>query len=371
MSLYSRLIRPVLFWFDPEKIHTVVIWGLNLVSRLPLIAPLITRFCRVETPTLNTRLGELLIANPIGLSAGFDKYIAAPLAYQMLGFGFAELGSITNQPQPGNPKPRLWRLPADQGLIVHYGLNNDGAAVSAQRLLRASNRGISCGISIAVSAACSPAEMVGDYIAAWRKIWVVANYITFNVSCPNVTTQAVVQQVSFITTLLAAIRREMDGQFCTMPTFIKLGPDLPISDLDIILDAAMSNRITGIVATNLAKDRAKLKNIKSQPKQLDHPGGISGRLIRDISTEMIRHIDTYSRGRLTIIGVGGVFNAADAYAKIRAGASAVQIITGFIYGGPLTVRRINRELLQLLRRDGFDNITEAIGSDHRWTNKVS
>ncbi|MFA7245371.1 MAG: quinone-dependent dihydroorotate dehydrogenase [Candidatus Magasanikbacteria bacterium] len=352
--LYKKIIRPILFKTDPEKIHHLVIHMLKVVSSFSPFYNIIKKFLFVDDPRLHVKIGNLELKNPVGLSAGFDKNITAPLAYPMLGFGFVELGSITNSAQPGNPKPRLWRLPKDNGLIVYYGLSNCGSVEAAKRIKeKLQKRDIPYGISIAVTTGLEGKEMADDYVRSFLDLYELADYITLNVSCPNVAKCDVFAQVSFIEELLLKIMNIVKERKINKDIFIKIGPDMSYEDLDKVIDLCLKYEITGIVATNLIKNRSWVKKFKSSAEQLNHPGGISGKHLQDRSNKIISHIRERAHDKLKIIGVGGIFTAEDAYQKLQAGADALQMITGFIYGGPLTIRKINKGLLKIL--DGGNN----------------
>lgn len=355
--LYKKIIRPILFKTDPEKIHHLVIHMLMVVSSFSPFYNIIKKFLFVDDPRLHVKIGNLELKNPVGLSAGFDKNITAPLAYPMLGFGFVELGSITNSAQPGNPKPRLWRLPQDSGLIVYYGLSNCGSVEAAKRIkTKLQKRDIPFGVSIAVTTGLSEKEMADDYVRSFLDLYDLADYITLNVSCPNVAKCDVFAQVSFIEELLQKIMNIVSaqggpvfsGKKIKKDIFIKIGPDMSYEDLDKVIDLCLKYEITGIVATNLIKNRSWVKKFKSSTEQLNHPGGISGKHLQDRSNKIISHIRERAGDKLKIIGVGGIFTAEDAYDKMKAGADALQMITGFIYGGPFTIRKINKGLLKIL-----------------------
>lgn len=358
--LYEKIIRPLIFLPDPETVHHFMIKSLGVISRIPPFASIGKKICAVNDPRLETKLGRLTLPNPIGLSAGFDKYIDAPLAYSMLGFGFAELGSITYSAQPGNPRPRLWRIPKDHGYIVYYGLSNNGAKQTAVALEKLPPHPIPYGISIAPTTGLSTETMADDYLNTLRALHQYADYITLNVSCPNVASQCVFTQISFITELVKKVMAEMREKNIRKDVFLKIGPDMMDADLDTIIDLCIAEGITGIIATNLVKKRESITP-KSTATELNHPGGISGKLLQDKSDRVISHIYQRAKGKLQIIGVGGIFTAEDAYRKIKNGANAVQLITGFIYGGPMTMKNINQGLLRLLEKDGYKNISEAVG----------
>lgn len=362
--IYEKILRPILFLIDPEDIHRLVIIGLNMVSRVPPLRFVIQKFLFVKHPVLKTKIGQISLDNPVGLSAGFDKYIEAPLAYSMIGFGFAELGSITQKKQPGNPRPRLWRLPEDGGLIVYYGLSNGGVEKTEERLRKIKNPLIPYGVSVAPTTGLEISQMADDYITTFLRLYHYADYITLNVSCPNVASCEKFAQVSFIKELIAKVRQVCNEQNISKDIFIKIGPELKPEQLDEVVDACIAYKITGIVATNLIKDRSTVNNFKSLPEKLNHPGGISGQLLREKSNAVIRHIYRRAGGRLQIIGLGGIFTAEDAYEKIKCGANAVQMFTGWIYGGPLVIGKINRGLIKLLEKDGYKNIDEAVGKNN-------
>lgn len=359
---YRKILRPILFLFDPEDIHHIVIKGLAFVSAIPIFSHIIRWFCLVRDLRLSVTLGRLQLANPVGLSAGFDKYIQAPHAHAMVGYGFAELGSVTYSEQPGNPRPRLWRIPRDSGLIVYYGLSNYGAVKSEMRLKQIKNRRAPIGVSIAPTTGLSIDQMADDYIRSLLLLHPYADYITLNVSCPNVASCDVFSQVAFIRELIEKSMRVIRENNLQKDVFVKIGPDMDLNDVDQIVEACLTHGVTGIVATNLIKKRVGISPV-SAPAQLDHPGGISGALLREKSNAVIKRVYQKSAGQLKVIGVGGIFCAQDAYEKIKLGASAVQVFTGYIYNGPLFIRQLNQNLLKLMCRDGHATIGEVVGVD--------
>lgn len=357
---YQKILRPILFKTDPEKIHHFVIGGLSLVSRIKPLVLLVRNYLNVTDSSLVVKIGSLHFSNPVGLAAGFDKNITAPLAYSMLGFGYAELGSVTLKAQPGNPKPRLWRIPKDKGLIVYYGLANCGAESVAQKMKKIKDHSIPLGLSIAPTTGLTIADMAVDYAHSFEKLIPSADYITLNVSCPNVANCDVFAQVSFIKELTEKINILKNKLNSTIDVFVKIGPDMTMEQYDEIVDICIQNNITAIISTNLIKNRSSIIPISSVD-ELNHPGGISGKLVGEKNLEIIKHLYRRANGKVKIIGVGGIFSAQDAYEKIKAGASAVQLITGFIYNGPFAVRDINKGLVELLKKDGYKNIGEAVG----------
>ncbi len=363
--LYTKILRPLLFnYTDPEDIHHAVIHQLGFWSKIKPINWMAKKICAVTDQSLRVKLGNIELPNPVGLAAGFDKYIDAPFSYPMLGFGWAELGSITYSEQAGNPRPRLWRVPDDQGLIVYYGLANAGAVKTAEVLKKklAHAHPIPFGISIAPSNNLDLSQMANDYIKTLLLVHPYADYITLNVSCPNVAAKDIFSQVSFIVELMRTARQTMDLNNIHKDIFIKIGPGHSTEDLQHIAQSAIENKLTGIIATNLIKNRS-LATFKSSPEALNHPGGISGARLQGLSDSTIQTLYKAVRGKVHIIGVGGIFTAADAYARIRSGASALQLVTGFVYGGPLAIRKINVGLAKLLKQDGFKSVSEAVGAD--------
>lgn len=314
--------------------------------------------------SLKTRIGNLEFLNPVGLAAGFDKFITAPQAYSMFGFGFAELGSITCSPLSGNPKPRLWRIPDDEGLIVYHGLANGGSEHALNKMSVLGKHNIPLGISIAPTTGLELKDMSGDYLKTFLRLHSYADYITLNVSCPNVASCEKFAQVSFIKELAEKMRKLTKERGIKKDIFIKIGPEFNDDDLERIVECCVSNEITGIIAINLIKDR-NIITPKSSVEKMNHPGGLSGGLLRKKSNEVIKKIYCLAGDKLKIIGLGGIFTAEDAYEKIKCGASIVQIITGWIYGGPFQAKKINLGLANLIKKDGYKNITEAVGSSSK------
>jgi dihydroorotate dehydrogenase len=359
---YQKVLRPILFKTDPEKIHHLVIAGLAIASNIKPIYKAVRKFLNVNDPILSTKIGRVILKNPIGLAAGFDKNISAPLAYSMLGFGHEELGSITFSEQAGNPKPRLWRIPKDKGLIVYYGLANCGVDKVVEKLKKINNHPIPFGVSIAPTTGLLLNQMADDYVSSFEKLVSFADYITLNVSCPNVANCDMFAQVSFIKELIEKVNILKNKLNSTIDIFVKIGPDMTLDQYDEIVNICIQNNITAIISTNLVKNRSSIVPISSM-EELNHPGGISGKLVGDKNLEIIKYLYRRANGKVKIIGVGGIFSAEDAYKKIKAGASALQLITGFIYGGPMTIKKINEGLIDLIKKDGYKNISEAVGKE--------
>ena len=306
----------------------------------------------------------LSFSNPVGLAAGFDKNGRVLREMAALGFGFIEAGTVTHLPQPGNPKPRLFRLPLDRALINRQGFNNDGAAALASRLAREKP---SCvlGINIGKSRVVAVEDAVEDYLESFTAVWPYADYVAVNVSSPNTPNLRELQRGDLLYSLLSALQirnRELSArkQSAPVPLLVKVAPDLGINDLEMIVDVALRAELAGVIATNTTIARDKLKTPLEEVTALG-VGGLSGAPLRERSTQIIAALCSLARGRLTIIGVGGIFNAADAWEKICAGASLVQLYTGLVYRGAGIAREINEGLARLVETHGFRTLDEAVG----------
>lgn len=361
--LYKTLVRPVLFLKDPEKTHEQ---ALTLLSYLGPAEGILERCFVIEDSRLQVQLGPLTFRNPVGLAGGFDKNGVAIKSWPAFGFGFIEVGAVTAQGQPGNPKPRLFRLPEDEALINRLGFNNDGATAMKARLSAIQSNGgrpkIPLGINIGRTKVVETKDAAKDFLFTFETLFSHGDFFTINVSSPNTPQLRDLQEKKLLEDLLAAIQeknRDLAAKTGTQlkPVLVKVAPDMEFSQLDEIIEVAQSKRLAGIIATNAT---AFLRD--SLMSKVNEPGGLSGKPLRDRATSFVRHIYKATSGRLPIIGVGGIFNAADAYEKITAGATAVQILTGFVYEGPGAVKRINRGLLRLIDRDGFKSLTQAVGS---------
>lgn len=311
-----------------------------------------------------TRFG-LEFRNPVGLAAGFDKNGTAAQALAALGFGFIEVGSVTSEPQPGNPRPRLFRLPQDRALINRAGFNNRGAAQLAEHIRR---RRPDCllGVNIGKSRSVPIESAIPDYLKSFESVYDIADYIAINVSSPNTPHLRELQRPEVLSELLKSLQDRNDElalvHSCeTKPLLLKIAPDLSDSEVESIVAVATSLKIAGLIATNTTISRAGLKTARAEVAAYGD-GGLSGAPLRSRSNEIISLIYRLTRGELPIIGVGGVFDAADAWEKICAGASLIQLYTGFIYEGPSVARRINEGLAEIMKREGIGTLDEAVGS---------
>jgi dihydroorotate dehydrogenase len=366
--LYRHLIRPILYCFKPDTIHAIVATGSEIAARTPMLGPALRRYYRVDDPALQTTVNGVTYPNPVGLSAGFDKDGQNLHFAETFGFGFEEVGSITGRPYRGNPKPWARRMVRNESLVVNYGLKSQGVERVAQRLER-THVTMPYGVSVAKTNLpdCYGNAAIADYVNVYTRLKNLGAYATINLSCPNTADGTPFSEPEMLEPLLKALTEAREQHAIRKPTYLKINPDIQREKLDRIVDLVLQYKLQGLVIGNLIKDKSRAHALLEYPNEhdLNWPGGISGKPVRSLSTETIRYVFAKTQGKLTIIGVGGIFTGDHAYEKIRAGASLVQLITGFIFGGPATIRIINKRLLELLRRDGFTNIRQAVGVDHK------
>lgn len=295
--------------------------------------------------------------NPVGLAAGYDKYAVAVPAFERLGFGFVELGSVTPLPQPGNPRPRMHRLGADKAMINHMGLNNPGYDVFIDRVRKAERSLTRMPVAVNLAKGKAQEDPAADYVNGVKTFEDIADLIVLNLSCPNVTGFKNLQDPDEAENILRSVRAaRTEGAFET-PVFVKIGPDLPAEKLERLTGLCIDHGMEGIVATNLT--HARPDSLKTRP--LPEKGGLSGPPMRDQATKTIANVYRFSGGKLIIAGIGGISSAGDAYAKIRAGASLIELYTGLVYHGMGLVSDIVNGLDALLERDGFRHVSEAVG----------
>jgi dihydroorotate dehydrogenase len=359
---YRGIIRPVLFTQEAEKIHDRTLRLLAGVSRHKLL--LDTSAALYDTPELPVELFGLRFPNPVGLAAGMDKWAQAVPAWRALGFGFSELGGVTGQAQPGNPLPRLFRAQADEAIVNSMGFNNPGAAAFAEALARWKREARwpdhPVGVNLGKSKVTPLENAPGDYANTFRVLRPYMDFCVVNVSSPNTPNLRQLQDKRALDEILAALQQNNTGA-APVPILVKVAPDLSFQALDEILELAGPRRLAGFVATNTTITRpetgdARLREIYARP------GGLSGRPLRQRSTEVIRHLYRQGRGAWPIIGVGGIFDAADAWEKITAGASLLQIYTSLIYRGPGVVKEIVTGLRERMMRNGFQRLEQAVGT---------
>ena len=357
---YKHIIKPIFFIQDPEKVHDKMIklgilLGSNFITR-----KMTGLFFKYSHPILEQEILDIKFNNPVGLSAGFDKDANLTQIIPETGFGFEEVGSITGERCEGNPKPRLWRLKKSKALVVYYGLKNEGAEKISERL-KAKKFKIPIFTSVAKTNCKETVDIdngIKDYVKAYSLMKNIGDISVINISCPNAYDGQPFHDKENLNLLIEEIKKVKTKK----PIFIKISPDLSKKQIDDIISISFKYKISGVTCSNLTKNR---ENKKIIDKKIPKVGGISGKPIEDLSNELIKYIYKKSKGKLVIIGVGGIFSAEDAYKKIRLGASLVQLITGMIYNGPQTISEINQGLAELLKKDGFNNISDAIGIDNK------
>ncbi len=357
---YRYICKPYFFARDPELVHNQMITVGNMLGRVWLGRALTSLLFNYSHPSLHTTVLGIAFKNPLGLSAGFDKNADLVGIIPSVGFGFEEVGSITGEYCPGNPKPRMWRLLKSKSLVIYYGLNNRGCVVLGQQLRRALFR-IPVGTSIAMTncaANLDRAHGIKDFAKAFRELADVGAYTTVNISCPN----AQGGQPFVDSGALEALLTELDKIPTNKPVLIKLSPDLTFAQVDTLLDIAKAHRVHGVICTNLTKPRDN-KAVVDDLANIPAVGGLSGAPTKELSDALIAHVYTREQGKCIIVGVGGISTAEDAYRKIRLGASLLQMITGMIFEGPQVVSEINQGLARLLARDGFTHVSQAVGVD--------
>jgi len=377
-----RQLRPLLFSGDAETAHERMLSSVEMVSKIPGVIPFLRWQFRKESPVLHTKLFGKTVNNPIGLAAGFDKDGRIYPTLFALGFGFVEIGTVTPLPQAGNLKPRIFRLLEDQALVNRLGFNNQGIQKLVEKLDLGTKKippeeadminqsseqhekfssGM-LGINIGKNGDTSLEKAREDYVSALSALHPFADYFTINISSPNTEGLRRLQEKQMLRELLESVcsrRDKLDqNHIRKTPLLVKLSPDLDDQGLQNCTGVIKEFPIQGVIATNTTLDRQQLKS-----SQKIEQGGLSGKPLKERSTEVVRTLFQELGNEVTIIGTGGIFNGTDAYQKIRAGAAAVQIYTALIYEGPGLVRRIKKELAELLERDGFNCVTDVIGID--------
>ena len=346
-----QTLKPLLFSLPPETVHDLVVRGLRTVQHDPLLGVLERRFA-VDDDRLYTEVFDCQFPNPVGVAAGFDKNATVPRSLAALGFGHVEVGGVTAEAQPGNPRPRLFRLPEDEAIVNRMGFNNEGADVVGRRLASERPPDVPLGVNLGKSKATPLEDAASDYRYTYERVADYADFFVVNVSSPNTPGLRDLQDRGPLEEILGTL---VDAG--ADPLLVKLSPDLHRSAIAEAVELAEELGLAGVVATNTTVRR---------PEGLENPnkaqeGGLSGKPIERRATELVRFVAT--RTDLPVIGVGGIFTAEDAYEKIRAGASLVQLYTGLIFRGPTIARDINTGLIQLLEADGFESVEDAVGVD--------
>jgi len=337
--MYQFLVRPFLFLFDPERVHHFTFGAIRLLHYIPGFAGLVRAIYKQQAPQLERKLFGLTFPNPVGLAAGFDKdaKLFGPLSN--FGFGFIEIGTLTPKPQPGNPKKRLFRLPLDQALINRMGFNNQGVDAAVKRLKK--KHQVLIGGNIGKNKITPNVDAIDDYRYCFEALFDHVDYFVVNVSSPNTPNLRALQDKAPLTELLQTLQADNRQKAQPKPLLLKIAPDLTDEQLLDIIDIVAQTQIDGVIATNTTIARDNLKD----PNQAE-TGGLSGRPLKDRSTEVIRFLATQSNKAFPIIGVGGVHRAEDALEKLEAGADLIQLYTGFIYQGPALIKAINQALLR-------------------------
>ena len=352
-----RLIRAFLFFLDAETAHHVAFFALRLFFAIPGAKWLRPR----SDPALAVRALGTTFPNPIGLAAGFDKDAKGYDALLALGFGFVEVGTITAQPQPGNPRPRLFRLPSDRALINRMGFNNKGAKSARKRVL--SDRLGVVGVNLGKTKKVPEHGAVADYVASASELGPCADYVVVNVSSPNTPNLRDLQAPRKLAPILHAVRHTLDrvSPHRRVPLLVKIAPDLADEDLDAIAALALAIGLDGIIATNTTIQREALRT-SSEAVHAIGAGGLSGAPLRDRSLAVLRRLRRAVGDKITLISAGGIETAEDVFVRICAGASLVQVYTGFVYGGPRFPSRLARDLTEKLRAAGYASVMDAVGS---------
>lgn len=342
--MYKSLIRPLLFLLSPEKVHHLIVHTLKISFHIPGIAFFIRKYYEIRSDLLKREFCGIQFKNPVGFAAGFDKNAEVYREFSSFGFGFIEIGTVTPKPQPGNEKPRSFRLPQDKALINRMGFNNHGVNVAAKRLARRDKKDLIIGGNIGKNTLTPNSEAIHDYVYGFTQLYDYVDYFVVNLSCPNIKNLKELQdkdQTTEILNKLSTIRAEKESY---KPILLKISPDLNNEQLDDILDIYKETRIDGIVATNTTVSRDGLTTDKSRIDEIGN-GGLSGAPLSKRSTEIITYLHNHNQD-LPIMAVGGIMSVEDVLEKIEAGADLIQLYTGFIYEGPGFVKRINKAILE-------------------------
>ncbi len=341
--MYKLLIRPLLFSFDPENVHHFTFRVVRILCKIPLVSPLLRSIYQINDPKLERKVFGLTFKNPVGLAAGFDKNAVLYNQLANFGFGCIEIGTVTPKGQQGNPKKRLFRLTTDQGIINRMGFNNEGLDAAIDQLKK--NKGkLIIGGNIGKNTNTPPDLYTQDYLQCFKALHPYVDYFVLNVSCPNVNSHAKLSDKDYLLELIGAVQQENNTFDVQKPIVLKIAPDLNTNQLDEIVDLIKETSLDGVIASNTSVSREGLLTSKEELDTIGN-GGLSGRPIRDKSTEVIQYLSQKSGNAFPIIGVGGIHSAEDALQKIKAGATLVQVYTGFIYEGPSLVKKINKAIL--------------------------
>lgn len=351
--MYRFVFTQVLSRFDPEDVHRLTVGALRLLSVTPVVKRLVHRRLAPRDPVLRVRAFGVHFPGPFGLAAGFDKDAGCVEAMSALGFGHVEVGTITAHAQPGNARPRLFRLAGDRAIVNRMGFNNAGAGAAARTLRRPRGVPAIVGVNIGKTKVVPEAEAVHDYVTSARELAALADYLVVNVSSPNTPGLRDLQAVDLLRPLLAAVKEVADGTPRRTPLLVKIAPDLADEDVDAVADLAVELGLDGIIATNTTISRAAVTSTEA--------GGLSGRPLKARSLEVLRRLRARVGDRLTLVSVGGVEDVDDVWERLLAGATLVQGYTAMIYEGPLWAHRVHRDLARRMRRHGVTDLREIVG----------
>ncbi|WP_392347192.1 quinone-dependent dihydroorotate dehydrogenase [uncultured Polaribacter sp.] len=342
--MYKLFIRPILFLFDPEKVHYFTFSLIRILCKIPYLASVFRSLYQVKNKKLERKLFGLTFINPVGLAAGFDKNAVLYNELANFGFGFIEIGTVTPKGQLGNPKKRLFRLKEDQGIINRMGFNNDGVEEAIKNLKKNKHKVI-IGGNIGKNTETKSEDYTQDYLEVFKELHPFVDYFVLNVSCPNVGSHAKLNDKKYLLELITECQSQNNLFKIKKPILLKIAPDLNNSQLDEIIELVAETKIDGVIASNTSTTRDNLNASKERLQEIGN-GGVSGLPIKDQSTQVIKYLAETSNKSFPIIGVGGIHSAEDALEKLKAGADLVQVYTGFIYEGPGLIKKINKALLE-------------------------
>jgi dihydroorotate dehydrogenase len=334
--MYKSVLRPILFRIDPERVHHIVVKAVKFFDKIPGLRPAMIRFTNKPDPSGGVTIAGLHFPNRVGLAAGFDKNAEFFNEFSMFGFSFIEIGTVTPRPQPGNTKPRLFRLKHDNALINRMGFNNKGLE-NAVDSLKNRNSQVIIGGNIGKNTATTNENAAADYATCFEGLYDSVDYFAINVSCPNIAGMEKLQDQDSLREILLSVMKIRSQKSANKPVFLKISPDLTFRQIDEVIELYAEVGLDGIIATNTTTDR----NCLTEKADYYGPGGLSGKPLTTRSSEIVSYICKQSDGTIPVIGVGGIMNKEDAIAMIRAGARLLQVYTGFIYEGPFLVRDIN------------------------------
>lgn len=342
--MYRNIFRPLLFLLQPETVHHLIVNALKIGFKIPGVSYFVNKSFKVQDNRLKTSFLGMDFENPVGFAAGFDKNAQVYNQFANFGFSFIEIGTVTPQPQPGNPKPRSFRIPKDKGLINRMGFNNKGVDYAVKQLKNKDHKVI-IGGNIGKNTKTANDQALNDYVVCFNKLYNHVDYFVVNLSCPNIKDLRKLQDKDSTITILNKLTELRRGKPAYKPVLLKVSPDLDENQLDDVVETFNITGIDGIVATNTTVSRVGLQTSETKIKEIAN-GGLSGKALTKKSTEIIRYLHDKSNGTMPIIGVGGIMSVQDALDKLDAGASLIQVYTGFIYEGPAFVKKINKAILK-------------------------